>query len=164
MKHDHNTESFLLGDVDSSYDKMLSSSFLDEDYFGSNFQPGRKEIHVLVKLRDSKLPALPGDRQFVVGDVSIPVTKHAVLNPAPLVAFWKALVSDRTEVKAGALIKLPEGTYLLGDELLGSRIYIRSCYPKLWKLCQQRIHDEVEKTPHLVILGNPGIGKTFLAS
>ncbi|DBA01806.1 TPA: hypothetical protein N0F65_002922 [Lagenidium giganteum] len=67
-------------------------------------------------------------------------------------AFWQAFLNDRTEVKADALVELPEGTYILGDSSLSS----------LWKLCQQMIHDEEMNTPHLVILGNPGIGKTYV--
>ena len=87
--------------------------------------------------------------------------KTMSLNPPALVAFWEALRNNRTEVKADAMIALPEGTYLLGNVTMGSRIYIRHCYPDLWTLCWEMIHDEVNKLPHLVILGNPGIGKTF---
>jgi hypothetical protein len=44
----------LQGGIDTDYDKMLSSWTLDdEDYFGENFQPGRKEIHVLVELPEA---------------------------------------------------------------------------------------------------------------
>ncbi|KAJ0399620.1 hypothetical protein P43SY_008817 [Pythium insidiosum] len=54
LKHDRNTESFLHGDIDTGYDKMLSSWKLGEDYFGSSFTPGDKEIHVLVALPPDK--------------------------------------------------------------------------------------------------------------
>ncbi|KAG3004234.1 hypothetical protein PC120_g18694 [Phytophthora cactorum] len=50
LKHDRNTESFLQGGIDTGYEKMLSSWILEEDYFGANVQPGRKDIHVLVEL------------------------------------------------------------------------------------------------------------------
>ncbi|KAG6971495.1 hypothetical protein JG687_00001988 [Phytophthora cactorum] len=83
------------------------------------------------------------------------------MNPAALVAFWKAFRTIPTEIKADAVIALPEGTFLLGDSTLGSRIYIRFCYPQLWKLCWEIIHDKKMNTTHLVILGNPGIGKRF---
>ncbi|RLN14350.1 hypothetical protein BBI17_009107, partial [Phytophthora kernoviae] len=46
-----NVVDFLRGDVDTAYKKMRSWWTLDdEEYFGANFQPGRKEIHVLVAL------------------------------------------------------------------------------------------------------------------
>ncbi|POM71351.1 CRN2-like protein [Phytophthora palmivora] len=54
MKSDHNTKRFLQGGIDIGYEKMLSSWTLDdEEYFGANFQPGRKEIHVLVELSEA---------------------------------------------------------------------------------------------------------------
>jgi hypothetical protein len=91
----------------------------------------------------------------------MPITQSMSLNPPALVAFWNAFLNDRTEVISDALIELPGGTYLLGESTLGSRFYIRHCYPKLWKVSQQMINDKVKKKPHLVILGNSGIGKTF---
>ena len=103
----------------------------------------------------------PQDRQLDVGGVKFPVTQTMSLNPPALVQFWKAFLNDRTEVKADVLIELPRGTYIMGDSTLGSRIYIRHCYLELWKLCHQLIHDKNMNTPHLVILGNPGIGKTY---
>lgn len=99
----------------------------------------------------------PRDRQLDVGGVNFLVTQTMSLNPPALVQFWEAFRKDQTKVEADALIELPEGTYLMGDSTVGSRIYIRHCYPELWKLCQQLIHDEAMNTP----LGNPGIGKTF---
>lgn len=51
LKHDHDVEKLLRGNIDTEYEKMLSSWTLDdEDYFGDDFLPGRKEIHVLVEL------------------------------------------------------------------------------------------------------------------
>ncbi|EEY67030.1 crinkler (CRN) family protein, putative [Phytophthora infestans T30-4] len=161
MNHDHTVKGFLRGGISTEYEEMLSSWILDEDCFGKNFQPGRKEIHVLVELPQLSEAELPRDRQLVVGDVHIPITQSMSLNPPALVAFRKAFLNDSTDVKAGALVELPRDTYLLGDSTLGSRIYIRHCYPALWELCLERIHDEKTNTPHLVILGNPGIGKTF---
>ncbi|GMF31914.1 unnamed protein product [Phytophthora lilii] len=163
LADDDNLDALLQGDVDKQYMKMRSSWILDEDCFGKNFQPGRKEIHVLVELPQLSEAELPRDRQLVVGDVHIPITQSMSLNPPALVAFWEAFLNDRTEVKADALVELPQDTYLLGDSTLGSRIYIRHCYPELWKVCWKMIHDEAMNTPHLVILGNPGIGKTFFS-
>ncbi|ETI30206.1 hypothetical protein F443_22676, partial [Phytophthora nicotianae P1569] len=161
LADDDNLDALLQGGTSTEYEEMLSSWILDEDCFGKDFQPGRKEIHVLVALPQLSEAELPRDRQLVVGDVHIPITQSTSLNPPGLVAFWQAFLDDSTDVKADALVKLPEGTYILGDSSLGSRIYIRHCYPALWELCLERIHDEKTNTPHLVILGNPGIGKTF---
>ncbi|GMF47724.1 unnamed protein product [Phytophthora lilii] len=50
LKHDYSVEELLQGKIDTGYKKMLSSWILDEDYLGAEFEPGRKEIHVLVEL------------------------------------------------------------------------------------------------------------------
>ncbi|KAL3657054.1 hypothetical protein V7S43_018102 [Phytophthora oleae] len=109
------------------------------------------------------LPTLhgPPDRQFAVDGVDIRIIQSMTFNPPALVRFWRAFQEVRTEIEAGTVITLPEGTFLLGDPTQGPRIYIRHCYPKLWNVCWKMIPDEATKTPHLVILGNPGIGKTY---
>ncbi|DAZ96716.1 TPA: hypothetical protein N0F65_011753 [Lagenidium giganteum] len=161
LKDNDDVETFLGKKINKQYKKMRPSWKLNEkEYFG-DFELGEKAIHVLVELPQLLEAELPRDRQLVVGDVHIPITQSMSLNPPGLVAFWQAFLDDSTDVTADALVKLPEGTYILGDSSLGSRIYIRHCYPALWELCLERIHDEKTNTPHLVILGNPGIGKTF---
>ncbi|EEY53770.1 crinkler (CRN) family protein, putative [Phytophthora infestans T30-4] len=162
LADDRNTESFLQGGISTGYNKMRPSWKLNKmELFGPSFTPGDEEIHVLVELPQLSEAELPRDRHLVVGDVPIPITQSMSFNPPALVAFRKAFLNDSTDVKADALVELPRDTYLLGDSTLGSRIYIRHCYPALWKLCHERIHDEKKNTPHLVILGTPGIGKTF---
>ncbi|OQR82290.1 crinkler (CRN) family protein, partial [Thraustotheca clavata] len=99
--------------------------------------------------------------QLVAGNVAMPITLSMLLNPPSLVAFWKACLDDRTEFKADALINLPVNTYILGIPAFGSQIYVRRCYPALWDVCLNKIHDKKTNTPHLVVLGNPGIGKTY---
>ncbi|KAH9180159.1 hypothetical protein AeNC1_017197 [Aphanomyces euteiches] len=130
-----------------------------KELFGATPSLGEENIHVLVELPQVLEAKMSRDRLLMVGDVQIQVTPSMSLNPPALVAFWQAFQNDKTDLKAGALVELPQGTFLLGDSRLGSRLYIRHCYPALWKLCQERISDK--ETPHLVILGNPGIGKTF---
>ncbi|KAG9412998.1 hypothetical protein AC1031_016018 [Aphanomyces cochlioides] len=162
LKDDHDLKNFLQGGVSTEYEEMRPTWKLDEDdYFGKNFQPGSKEIQVLVELPQVLEAKLPRDRQLMVCDVQIPVTQSMLLNPPALVALWKAFRNDKTNLKAGALVELPQATYLLGSSTLGSRLYIRHCYPALWEYCLKTILDEKMNTPHLVILGNPGIGKTF---
>ncbi|RHY91558.1 hypothetical protein DYB35_004758 [Aphanomyces astaci] len=121
------------------------------------------DIHVLVDLPAHR------ETEFVVNGVRYPVIHHRYslhpvrhsidLYPPELVAFWRALRTNHTAVEANAVVKLPEGIHLLGDPALGSQVYIRPCYPPLLTLCWEIIHDP--KSPHLVILGNPGIGKKF---
>ncbi|KAF0704419.1 hypothetical protein DYB28_008092 [Aphanomyces astaci] len=119
--------------------------------FPTNLTAG--EIHVLVIVPTWRAA------EFVVNDVRFPVTKRMGLYPPALVAFWKALQDYSTLVVADAILELPVGAFLLGYPALGLKVYIRPCYPPLWKVCWKLIQDP--KSPHLVILGNPGIGKTF---
>ncbi|TMW69872.1 hypothetical protein Poli38472_002028 [Pythium oligandrum] len=53
LADDDNLDALLGGDVDKQYMKMRPSWILGEDYLGANFQPGRKEIHVLVELPEA---------------------------------------------------------------------------------------------------------------
>ncbi|CEG36555.1 CRN-like protein [Plasmopara halstedii] len=54
LNHDYSVEDVLQRKIDSGYKKMLSSRKLDDDeYFKKKFQPGDKEIHVLVELPEA---------------------------------------------------------------------------------------------------------------
>ncbi|CAK4354847.1 unnamed protein product [Aphanomyces euteiches] len=148
--------------VSTEYEEMrLSWKLNKKELFGATPSLGEENIHVLVELPQVLEAKLPRDRLLTVGDVQIPVTPSMSLHPPALVAFWQAFQNDKTDLKAGALVDLPQATFLLGDSTLGSRLYIRHCYPALWEYCLKTIHDEKMNSPHLVILGNPGIGKTF---
>ncbi|CAK4118136.1 unnamed protein product [Aphanomyces euteiches] len=150
------------GGVSTEYEEMrLSWKLNKKELFGATPSLGEENIHVLVELPQVLEAKLPRDRLLTVGDVQIPVTPSMSLHPPALVAFWQAFQNDKTDLKAGALVDLPQATFLLGDSTLGSRLYIRHCYPALWEYCLKTIHDEKMNSPHLVILGNPGIGKTF---
>uniref|UniRef100_A0AAV1TTM9 Crinkler effector protein N-terminal domain-containing protein n=1 Tax=Peronospora matthiolae TaxID=2874970 RepID=A0AAV1TTM9_9STRA len=84
------------------------------------------------------------------------------LNPGiRLEKFWKAFRENYTDTDlvAGNLIALPEDTFILGQGICGSRMYVRHCYPQLWNVCLDALERPVIR--NLVILGNPGIGKTF---
>ncbi|KAF1780182.1 hypothetical protein GQ600_12150 [Phytophthora cactorum] len=51
LKDDDKVDAFLKGEVDKQLKKMRPTWNLDdEEYFGEDFKPGRKEIHVLVEL------------------------------------------------------------------------------------------------------------------
>ncbi|ETN00159.1 hypothetical protein PPTG_18162 [Phytophthora nicotianae INRA-310] len=54
LKDDHHVTNFMREDVDKQYVNLRPSWKLDDEtYFGKNFKPERKEIHVLVELRPS---------------------------------------------------------------------------------------------------------------
>ncbi|KAH9091740.1 hypothetical protein Ae201684P_011284 [Aphanomyces euteiches] len=162
VEGDHDLDKFLQGGVSTEYEEMrLSWKLNKKELFGATPSLGEENIHVLVELPQVLEAKLPRDRLLTVGDVQIPVTPSMSLHPPALVAFWQAFQNDKTDLKAGALVDLPQATFLLGDSTLGSRLYIRHCYPALWEYCLKTIHDEKMNSPHLVILGNPGIGKTF---
>ncbi|KAL3657052.1 hypothetical protein V7S43_018100 [Phytophthora oleae] len=149
------------GDLISRYLKLMKTTlFLENtENFGKNFQPGEAQIHVLVVPVEFPTLYEPRYRQCAVDGVDIRVTESMTFNPPALVAFWRAFQAVRPEVEADAVIMLPEGTFLLGDPTIDSRIYIRHCYPQLWEICWQTIHDEAKNTPHLVILE---LAKRFL--
>ncbi|KAF0704839.1 hypothetical protein AaE_014734 [Aphanomyces astaci] len=140
-------------DMMRSGNLMAIARLLNDPIFGFPSDSAAGEIHMLVDV-----PRLRAT-SYVVNRLRYPVTEYMTLYPPALVLFWKDLRADQTVVEANAVVELPEGTYLLGYPALGSKVYIRPCYPPLWKLCWEIIHDP--KSPHLVILGNPGIGKTF---
>ncbi|KAE9258879.1 hypothetical protein PR003_g35032, partial [Phytophthora rubi] len=53
LADDDNMDTLLRGDVDKQYAKMRSAWTLDDEaYFGANFQPRPKQVHVLVELPD----------------------------------------------------------------------------------------------------------------
>jgi hypothetical protein len=125
-------------------------------------EQGLGPVHVLVAIPgEPPTPLEPPVSLLVVDGANIHVTETVALNPPALVAFWEAFLAVPTEIQADAVVVLPEGVFLLGDPTQGSRIFIRRCYPPLLDVSWKFIHDKATETPHLVILGNPGIGKTF---
>ncbi|TMW69870.1 hypothetical protein Poli38472_002026 [Pythium oligandrum] len=53
LKDDRHVKNFLQAGKSAEYEEMRPSWILGEDYLGANFQPGRKEIHVLVELPEA---------------------------------------------------------------------------------------------------------------
>eukprot|EP00644_Phytophthora_capsici_P018321 jgi/Phyca11/131976/e_gw1.125.17.1 len=129
---------------------------------GEDFEPDEGRVHVLVVAPVTVLMLQdPPYCHFVVDGVNIPITDNMAFNLPGLTGFWKAFQEVDTEIEANTAIKLPEGTFLLGDSNRGSCIYIRSCYLQLWEITQKVVQDEVKKATNLVIDGNSGIGKTY---
>jgi hypothetical protein len=76
-----------------------------------------------------------------------------------LTDFWNAFQDCTTRIEKNKIIKLPDNVFILGQSNLGSSIFIRHCYPELLDLALTII--KATLTPHLIILGAPGIGKTY---
>lgn len=83
----------------------------------------------------------------------------AIPEPDKLRRFWNALKKVNTPREPHDILALTNGTNFLGDEDLPSAIYVRPCYLKLLEKTMSIIN--CDNTPRLVILGNPGIGKTY---
>ncbi|TMW57984.1 hypothetical protein Poli38472_013458 [Pythium oligandrum] len=150
--------------VDKEYKVMMPLLPLSaEQYFGAGFRPQSDDIHILVKLGSEGF--FRQDRKVVVVDgVEVPITQDMDVNSTEIAAFWNALRACSTEIKPDAVIALPEGTYFLGEQKFGSRVYIRHCYPSLLKNCWELLHhvpSGAQVPSDVIILGNPGIGKTF---
>ena len=71
--------------------------------------------------------------------------------------FWNAFKNYSSPIETNKVIQLPENVYILGNFSIGSSIFIRPCYPELLKTTLSII----ESSLNLIILGNPGIGKTY---
>jgi hypothetical protein len=82
-----------------------------------------------------------------------------IQSPPAISTFWNAFKACTTPIEENQVIQLPTNVYILGNPTLGSSVFIRHCYPKLLATALSII--ETPGTPHLVILGNPGIGKTY---
>lgn len=54
----------------------------------------------------------------------------------------------------------PGGTLFLGEEELGSTMYVRECYMALYEKLEEL---KKEGFGHAVISGNPGLGKSWFA-
>jgi hypothetical protein len=73
-------------------------------------------------------------------------------------SFCEFITATPPEIVEGSVIKLPDEVQLLGERP-GLQIFIRFCYPQML-LHALKLTDTAEK-PNVIILGNPGIGKTY---
>ncbi|KAG5182393.1 hypothetical protein JKP88DRAFT_164594, partial [Tribonema minus] len=73
--------------------------------------------------------------------------------------FWRALSS--ASVDADGCLKLPAGTWFMGNRDFGSAIYIRDCYCNLMEQINKLV--AARRVQRVVITGTPGIGKTCYA-
>jgi hypothetical protein len=73
-----------------------------------------------------------------------------------IIAFWNACKIVSVPTHANEVVRFPAGTPILGDERFGDAIFVRACYLPL--------ADKIFGLPecyHAIILGTPGIGKTY---
>ena len=82
----------------------------------------------------------------------------AAASPA-ITAFWDAFKNYLDTIEANTVVQLPKNVSILGNNSIGSSIYIRPCYPELFQTSLSIVQSA--ETRHLIILGNPGIGKTY---
>lgn len=97
----------------------------------------------------------PPSRQPTQTDLG---SKFATASPT-LLNFWTAFTNYSYPLEENTAVQLPENVFILGKESIGSSLYIRPCYPKLLETTLSIV--ESVETRHLIILGNPGIGKTY---
>lgn len=60
----------------------------------------------------------------------------------------------------GNWLELPEGTHFLGEAQQGSILYVRKAY-RLLRWALRRMRSEGHR--HVVVSGNPGVGKSWFA-
>jgi hypothetical protein len=130
------------------FDDLDEIKALPEQYYWKAKQPGALFLTVQV------LPSPSASRQTNQAQWFI----HTQSSPE-LSAFWNALKVCTTPIEKNQVIQLPTNVFILGNPRLGSSIFIRHCYPKLLETALSIIQQP--RTPHLVILGNPGIGQTY---
>ena len=128
------------------------------------YKPDGTELKPTATLKSLGSVGMDGDTPLVVkviavGELSIQVMAGRIRADTALTAFWDAFKACETLIEKDQVIQLPLNTFILGNPILGSSIFIRHCYPKLLATALSII--ETPGTPHLVILGNPGIGKTY---
>jgi hypothetical protein len=73
-------------------------------------------------------------------------------------SFWAFITATKPEIAEGSLTKLPDDVQLIGGRP-GLQIFIRFCYPQLLQHVLELT--ENKEKPNVVILGNPGIGKSY---
>ncbi|RKP16421.1 hypothetical protein ROZALSC1DRAFT_25298, partial [Rozella allomycis CSF55] len=78
----------------------------------------------------------------------------ATIDTSGLDSYWNAL--RVLEIGApNTVVNLPDNVHILGNVVIGKSWFVRPCYTLLLAKCLEIIADPT--TPHLVILGNPGI-------
>jgi len=99
------------------------------------------------------------DDKILVVVVPPPTQNDLQADSKAVADFWTALRTYSGPVEANNVIQLPNTVFILGEPTIGSSIYIRPCYPLLLKESLKAV--QTNESRNLIILGTPGIGKTY---
>ncbi|KAJ3307751.1 hypothetical protein HDV04_002613 [Boothiomyces sp. JEL0838] len=162
------TDAERLGQVQLAIKEMYGEDISAPPYRIQLFQPLNnqdKQISDLDEITDDFFMKLTkGGRSLVIHTAPSPnqpdeeskTSKELIKN---VTAFWNAFSNHSGAIEANSVIHLPSSVFILGEANLGSSLFIRPCYPKLLEIALSIL--QCDDTRHLIILGNPGIGKTY---
>jgi hypothetical protein len=178
LKDDRQVKDFLRGGISTEYEEMRPSWPLnDEDYFGGNFQPGSKEIHVLVELPSDAMASSPdvGSKR-AAGDAVGEVMKRLKIlesdadattnKPQTLTDFEDLVVSeDEFQLDSLATVRASGNPIVMtpilhefwkgfGDFPLF--YFVRTEEVVFWQVIKKLLLGE----DRVVIIGSPGVGKS----
>jgi len=77
--------------------------------------------------------------------------------PTIMIKFWEGLRALTIPINA-MILSLEEGTYFVGNQVSGSKMFVRRAYTDLFQIIEQKIAQGFNKA---LIVGNPGIGKSW---
>jgi hypothetical protein len=81
--------------------------------------------------------------------------------PSSFLNYWNGLSNAvESNLSVGHLFTLPSNSFILGQQRSGSLLFIRPCYRALFNSIQT-FFASPKSTGGVVILGNPGIGKSM---
>ncbi|KAE9342883.1 hypothetical protein PF008_g9958 [Phytophthora fragariae] len=142
LKDDDNLANFLRGGISTEYAKMHSTWILDEDYLEENFQPGRKEIHVLVELPTQETDQRPRKKARLI--TAVEHTKLDAIAQVLQIEQWQdgGLELGIRDIEPD----FPEYFYVRKETLDIFKIFRR----------------QQEENRSVVFVGTPGVGKSML--
>ncbi|KAE9269804.1 hypothetical protein PR003_g31035, partial [Phytophthora rubi] len=139
LADDDNLDNLLRGDVDKQYEEMRPTWTLDDEaYFGANFQPRPKQIHVLVEL-----PYLPNKRLRV--EIGPRIEKFEGVPQIKIQGVQYVTLPAAFLDKCG---------YKVSDDVM---LYCRREVHDLWGFVQNEV---IAKNARGFIVGPPGTGKS----
>ena len=68
---------------------------------------------------------------------------------------------DVDSIQYKDVVELRTGVWIMGDMILGSRLFIREPYPEFLGMILEIFGDKSKSFPHIIVMGTPGIGKSF---
>ncbi|KAE9266872.1 hypothetical protein PF001_g30302, partial [Phytophthora fragariae] len=139
LTDDRHVKNFLRGGISTEYEEMRPTWTLDDEaYFGANFQPRPKQVHVLVEL-----PDLPNKRLRV--------------EIGPRIEMFEGV--PQIKIQGVQYVTLPAAFldkcgYKVSDDVM---LYCRREVHDLWGFVQNEV---IAKNARGFIVGPPGTGKS----